>query len=62
MTSAAQLSFYDYTDDRAAQRHGALVTSLTVMMSLSLGVGLADSISSALFGTAAHADLVEVGM
>ncbi len=63
MTSAALRSFYDYSDEQEAERRAALFTSLAVMMSLSLAVGattalLAGSISSALFGTPAHADLV----
>jgi O-antigen/teichoic acid export membrane protein len=65
MISAAQRSFYDYSDDQTAQRRAALVTGLTITMSLSLAVAgamtvLADPISSALFGTAAHADLVQI--
>jgi O-antigen/teichoic acid export membrane protein len=65
MTAAALRSFYDYSDEQEDERRAALLTSLAVMMSLSLAVGaatslLADPISSALFGTAKHADLVRV--
>ncbi len=65
MTSAALRSFYDYSDDQGAQRRAALVTGMTVMMSLSLAIAgvttvLAEPIAGALFGTVAHADLVRI--
>jgi O-antigen/teichoic acid export membrane protein len=63
MCTAAQRSFYDYNDDQGEERRAALLTALTVLMFLSVSIAaaialLARPISTALLGTAAHADLV----
>jgi len=65
LTSAAQRSFFDYTEDQAAQRRSALFTGLATMLGLSLLValiviGFAGTISKALYGSAAHSDLVRI--
>jgi O-antigen/teichoic acid export membrane protein len=65
MTSAAQRSFYDYTAQQSAERRAALATGLMIMLGMAVvvagvTVGLSRPISSALFGTRGHADLVRI--
>lgn len=63
MSTAAQRSFYDYTDEQGSERRSALLTALTVLMFLSMLTAAAMAllrrpISTALLGSATHANLV----
>jgi O-antigen/teichoic acid export membrane protein len=65
MTSAAQRSFFDYSEDQVDERRAALFTALAGMLGLSLLVALllvvfAGAISGALFDTTGRADLVRI--
>jgi O-antigen/teichoic acid export membrane protein len=65
MTTSAQRSFYDYSDSHVAERRNALLTSLTVVMTLATATAVtlilfSRPISRAVFASTTQADLIRI--